>query len=379
MTFLNHGSFGACPRVVLDAQQREREELEREPVRYLARELEGRIDAARRELAQFLGADPRDLVFVANATTGVNAVVRSLRFEHGDELLAIDQGYNACLNVLRFAAEQSGARVVLAPVPFPVPSEDAVVDAILAAVTPRTRFALIDHVTSPTGLVLPIARIVQQLEARGIPVLVDGAHAPGMVPLNLEALGASYYTGNCHKWICAPKGVAFLHVRRALQPRIRPPVISHGANSPRTDRSRFQLEFDWVGTLDPTAIAALPVALRFMAGLVPGGWPEVMRRNRALALSARGLLARSLDVNAPAPDSMIGSLAALPLPDGSGAPPSPPLYQDPLQEALMTRAGIEVPIVPWPAPPHRLVRISAQLYNSLDDYQRLADALRTLL
>jgi isopenicillin-N epimerase len=315
---------------------------------------------------------------VPNATTAVNAVVRSLRFGPGDELLGLDHGYNACLNVLRHATG-GGASLALARIPFPLASEEAAIDAVLAAVTPRTRLALVDHVTSPTGLVLPLSRIVPALEARGVRVLVDGAHAPGMVPLDLGTLGASYYTGNGHKWLCAPKGVGFLHVRRDRQGEVRPAVISHGANASRGDRSRFRLEFDWVGTSDPTAALALPAALRFMAGVVPGGWPEVMRRNRALALEARAHLAGVLGVDPPAPASMVGSLAALPLPDGSPEPPRSALYQDPLQDALRERFGIEVPVVPWPAPPRRLLRVSAQLYNDLEDYRRLGEALRQLL
>ena len=379
ITFLNHGSFGACPRSVLGAQQREREKLEREPVLYLARELEPRIDASREVLAKFLNADPRDLVFVSNATSAVNAVLRSLRFSPGDELLCTDHGYNACANVLRHVAEQSGAKIVVARVPFPLESEQQLIDAVLAAVTPKTRFALLDHVTSPTALVFPVEVLVRELQGRGVPVMIDGAHAPGMVPLDLAKLGASYYTGNCHKWLCAPKGVGFLHVRRALQAPIRPPVISHGANSPRTDKTRFQLEFDWMGTLDPTAILALPEALSTMAALVPGGWPEVMKRNRALALEGRKLLCDALRIAAPAPESMIGSLAAVPLPDGSSEPPKSALYNDALQTALFDRFQIEVPVAPWPAPPGRLLRISAQLYNAIDDYQRLVNALGQLL
>jgi isopenicillin-N epimerase len=379
ITYLNHGSFGACPRPVQEAQQRERERLEAEPVRYLARELEGRLDGARAELAAFLGCDAQDLAFVANATTGVNAVVGSLDLGPGDDLLALDHGYNACLNVLRHASARSGARLILAAVPFPVAGEEAAVEAVLRAASPRTRLAVVDHVTSPTGLVLPVERIVRELEGRGVPVLVDGAHAPGMVPLDLRTLGASYYTGNCHKWLCAPKGAGFLHVRRGLQPRVRPPVISHGASSTRGDRSRFLVEFDWVGTTDPTAVLSIPAALRFMASLLPGGWPEVMRRNRALALDARVLLARGLGVEPPAPDSMVGSLAALQLPDGAPTPQRSALYQDALQDALLETFGIEVPVVPWPAPPRRLLRISAQLYNDIGDYRRLAAALGEML
>ncbi len=379
VTFLNHGSFGACPLPVLEHQRRERDAMEAEPVRYLARDLEGRLDESRRALAGFLGADPRDLVFDPNATTGVNAVLGSLELHGGDEILVTDHGYNACTNVARHVAARSGASVVTARIPFPIADSAAAVEAVLGAVTPRTRLALLDHVTSPTALILPLDRLVRELEGRGVAVLVDGAHAPGMVPLDLERLGASYYTGNCHKWLCAPKGAGFLHVRRELQERVRPAVISHGANSTRTDRPRFQVEFDWIGTIDPTALLSIPAALEFMASLVPGGWPEILRRNHALVVEARALLARTLAVDLPCPDAMIGSMAALPLPDGDPGPQASPLYQDPLQDVIFARAGIEVPVIPWPGPPRRLIRVSSQLYNALDDYQRLADALRSTL
>jgi isopenicillin-N epimerase len=378
--FLNHGSFGACPRVVLAAQTKLRERLEREPVRFMVRELEPLIDQARNELAAFVGADAADLVFVPNATTAVNAVLRSFDFRSGDELLVTDHGYNACRNVAEFVTARAGARVVVARVPFPLRSADEVVEAIRSAVTPRTRLALIDHVTSPTGLVFPIERLVRELEGRSIPTLVDGAHAPGMVPLNLRELGASYYTGNCHKWICAPKGVGFLVVKRELQAQLRPHVISHGANSPRTDRSRYQIEFDWVGTDDPTAKLCVPEAIRFMGALLPGGWSELMATNRALALEGRSILSAKLGGREPAPPEMIGSLAAVVLPDSPTTEvPKTPLYQDELQDALFQRFHIEVPVVPWPKPPQRLLRISAQVYNAAEQYRYLAEAVAGLL
>jgi isopenicillin-N epimerase len=380
VTYLNHGSFGACPAAVLAVQRKWRDRLEREPVTFLDRELEGHLDHAREALGVFLGADPEGLAFVPNATTASNAVLRSLRFEPGDELLTCDHEYNATLNTIRNAADRDGARMVIAAVPFPTSGDEEILEAVIASVTPRTRLAIFSHVTSPTGLVLPIERIVGELEARGIDTLVDGAHAPGMVPLALDALGAAYYTGNGHKWLCGPKGAAFLWVRADRQERIHPTNVSHGANATRTDRPRFRLEFDWVGTGDPTAALALPAAIDWMARLEPGGWPAVMAANRALALEARDRLMALVGGEAPAPDDLVGSMAVVPIP-GLGTD------QDAawLHEALFDEDRIEVPIVPFPVPGARprptdpprsvLVRVSAQRYNDSGDVDRLVTAL----
>jgi isopenicillin-N epimerase len=372
--FLNHGSFGACPAEVLRDQHALRAEMEAGPVRFLSRELDDRLDAARASLAAFVGADPDDLGFVANATTGVNAVLRSLAFDAGDELLTTDHAYNACRNTLRFVAERAGVNVVVAPVPFPLASPDEVVQAVLARVTPRTRLAMLDHVTSPTGVVLPIERLIAELGARGIEILVDGAHAPGMLPLDLRTLGATYYSGNCHKWMCAPKGSAFLWVRRDRHAAVHPVTISHGANAVRPGRSRFRLEFDWTGTSDPTAWMTVPKAIDYVGALLPGGWPEVMRRNRALALDARRRVCAAVGTPPPAPEEMIGSLAAIVLPDGQT---TEIMWRrpDPIQTRLYDDWHIEVPVMSWPAAPKRLIRLSAQLYNSPDHYVRLAEAL----
>ena len=376
VTFLNHGSYGACPTEILRHQTMLRAQLEAEPVRFLGRELEGRLDAARAALAPFVGADPDDLAFIGNATGGVNAVLRSLSLEVGDEVLTTDHAYAACRNTLDYVASRAGARVVVATIPFPVAAPPQVVDAVLARVTPRTRLALVDHITSPTGLILPIERIVAELAARGVETLVDGAHAPGMVPLDLRALGAAYYSANCHKWLCTPKGSAFLWVRRDRQAGVHPLTISHGAKGERAGRTRFRLEFDWTGTQDPTAWLVVPTAIEYLAGLVPGGWPALMARNRALALEARRLLCAAAGTPPACPEEMIGSLASVILPDsvtteagGRGVP-------EPLQSRLLGAHGIEVPIMRWPASPRRLIRVSAQLYNRAEQYTRLAEALR---
>jgi len=380
VTYLNHGSFGACPVPVLAVQREWRDRLEREPVAFLDRRLEGHLDHARQAVGAFLGAEPAGLAFVPNATAGSNSVLHSLRFEPGDELLTGDHEYNATINTMRAAADRDGARVVLAAIPFPTAGDDEIVDAILGAVTPRTRLAVLSHVTSPTGLVLPIERLVRELDARGIDTLVDGAHAPGMVPLALDSLGAAYYTGNGHKWLCGPKGAAFLWVRADRRERIHPSIVSHGANATRTDRPRFRLEFDWVGTGDPTAALTLPSAIDWMAALEPGGWPAVMATNRALALQARDRLVAALGGPHPAPDTLVGSMTSVPLPGVR-------THEDAvrLQRTLFDEDRIEVPLVPWPVlgarprpsdpPTAVLVRVSAQRYNDSDDVDRLVEAL----
>lgn len=363
ITFLNHGSFGACPREVLAHQSALRAQLEAEPVRFMVRELEPLLDGARARLAAFVGAQPSDLVFVPNATTAVNTVLQSLDLSPGDELLTLSHAYNACLNALRAVAHRAKATVVVAPLPLPVPGPEAVLEAVRRAVTPRTRLVLLDHVTSPTALVLPVEGLVRELEARGVAVLVDGAHAPGFVPLDLDALGASFATGNLHKWVCAPKGAAFLHVRRDRQPAVRPLVVSHGANSPRTDRSRFHLEFDWVGTDDPTPFLCVPKALDVLAAMDPAGWPGLMRRNRDDALAARRLLLETLGSEALAPESMLGAMAAVEV-------PHPP---EGLQDLLFHRHRVEVPVIAFEG--RTLVRTSAQRHTTLDDVAVLARAL----
>jgi isopenicillin-N epimerase len=379
VTFLNHGSFGACPRAVQELQADLRAELERNTMAFMAREVEARLEGARAALAAFVGAPADELAFVPNASTGTSTVLRSLTFEVGDEILLTDHAYNAVRTTVDHVAARSGATIVVAPVPFPLESPDQVVDSVLGAVSPRTKLALLDHVTSATGLILPIERLVPALDARGIDVFVDGAHAPGMLDLNLADLGAAYYTGNCHKWLCAPKGAAFLHVRGDRADRIHPLVVSHGANVPRTDRSRFRLEFDWTGTWDPTPYLCVPKAIDVVGGLLPGGWQEVRQRNRALALEARTILCDALGAVVPAPESMIGSLAAVQLPAHAGLLPAEFCLETPFQRRLREEHRFEIALPIFPARPGYLLRVSAQLYTERADFERLAASVQTLL
>jgi isopenicillin-N epimerase len=372
--FLNHGSFGACPLEVLEVQRGFQNALEREPIRFLApeRELEPKLDFVRSEVARLVSVDPQDIAWVRNATEGVNTVLRSLRFSAGDEVIISDHGYNACNNAARFAMEHVGGVVQTVAIPFPLKDSQQIIDAFVAAFSPRTRLIVIDHVTSPTGIVFPVEQIIAEAHQRDIRVLVDGAHAPGMLAVNLSQLDVDYYTSNHHKWLCGPKASGFLYVRRELQDEIRPLVISHAANRPRPGRSRFLAEFDWQGTYDPSALLSVPAAIAFLEKHRRVGLSEHMHENHTLAVRARQWIIDAIGGSIPAPASMIGSTATIPLPSA----PAPPDGQiDLLQRRLFDHYRIEVPVFRWPDPQTRWLRISAQSYNHLDQYQYLAEAL----
>jgi isopenicillin-N epimerase len=286
-----------------------------------------------------------------------------------------------------FRSLGASAKVVLARIPFPIASPDEAFDAIMAAVTPRTRLAMIEHVTSPTALVLPIERLVPALAEKGIDVLVDGAHGPGMAPVKLRDLAPAYYVGSLHKWVCAPKGSAFLYVRRDRQALIKPLSISSGSNDSRVDRSKFRLEFDWNGTFDPSAWLTVPAAIDGLGEMLPGGWPVVIATNKQLAVAARDMLSEALHTDAQAPSSMIGSMASIRLPGGPW-PRDEATRRLKMIEAAIRSRRFEVPLMPWPCPwlvdsgdlPEDtefdiLVRISAQAYNYLGQYERLSSIL----
>ena len=372
---LNHGSFGATPAAVLEAQQRVRSRMEANPTRYfLGGEYQDELDSARRAVAAFVGGDEAGLVFVNNVTAGVNAVLRSLEpaLAPGDEILVTDHEYNACRNAAAVSASRTGAGVVTVRVPFPIESPQQAVDAVLDAVTERTRVLLIDAVTSATGLVMPVAEIAAEIEP-DVRVLVDAAHAPGMIDFDVAALGASYVTANCHKWMCSAKGAGFLWVRADRRDDVYHSVISHGYNGGWPGEGGWlHAQFDWTGTHDPSAWLTVPAALDAVEAMHPEGWPGVRRSIRELCLTGRGILLDALGIDPPAPDAMIGAIASVPVP-----PPEDPgtgIF-DPLMAALADRHRIQVSVFTWPAPPDRLLRISAHLYNDESDYRRLAEAV----
>lgn len=370
--FLNHGSFGACPRSVLEHQSALRQELESNPVRFMTRRVPGGLDEARQAVAPMLGADPRDIAFVRNATEGVNTVLRALRLEPGDELLTTNHVYPACRQAMRYVCERQGASLKVVDVPFPLSSDEPFVETLVGAVGPRTRLALVDHVTSVTGLVLPVKRIVAELRAAGVSTLIDGAHAPGMVHVDLEDIGADYYAASFHKWLCAPKGAAMLWVRPELQAGIVPLIVSHAFALDRDER--FLATFDWTGTSDPTPWMCVPKCIDVVGSLLAGGWPAVRAHNHRLALRARDTLCNALDIASPAPDEMLGSLASVPLP----APLRGSSNAKVLYEALLERR-YETLVINWPDAPERVLRVSCQLYNDAAQYEALARDLVDVL
>lgn len=373
--FLNHGSFGACTRYVLEKQTQYRRQLEHQPVRFFMREMEDLFNDSRRKVASFVNARPDDLVFTTNATAGVNTVFRSLKFNPGDEILCTNHIYGACRKLLEYIIEQTGAKLVEARFDFPVSSPGLILEAILAKVTARTRIALVDHITSATAIIHPVGEIVRELEKRGVDTMIDGAHALGSIPLDLENIGAAYYTANCHKWLCTPKGAAILHVRKDKQPGIVPVVISHAGHKAEP----FPERFFWPGTFDPTAMLCVKDSIEYMETVIPGGWPAIMNRNHRLCIEATNYICGQLGIERPCPDSMLATMATFPLPISKPGASLNYKSADPLQEMLYSKYGIEIPVWDWSSPPSKLIRIAVQLYNSMDQFRYFAAALNELL
>lgn len=363
---------------IQEKQAEWRRRWEADTTAFILQEFPDALEAARRALAGGLSCSVEGLAFTRNATTGMASVVRSVEawFEPGDELVTTSHDYNALRQTLRFSAARRGAVVKVAPVPFPIERHDVVTRAVLDSVTERTKLVVVDHITSPTGVVFPIDDIVAALEP-DVPVLIDGAHGPGQVPLNLDRLGASWYVGNLHKWVCAPKGAAFLHTRTDRLADTYPVVISHGWNSPKEAASdRYHALFDWVGTDDISSWLVIPDLLQLLEGLEPGGWSGLMSRNHRLAVEARQVLAVALETQPPTPEEMVGAMASLPLPDATGTDPG---GIDSLLTNRLIDAGFEALALHWPHWPKQLLRVSAFHYNTIDEYEALATVLPDFL
>ena len=370
--YLNHGTVGSPPRRVLEVQQRLRDEIERQPSRFLLRELSGirvgvphdnvsRLREAADAVASFLSVDGKDVVFVDNATTGVNAVLRCFDFREGDELLILDLAYGAVRNAAEAAARSRGARVCVVEVPDATAGEESLIQAVEAKIRPQTRLALLDHVTSETALVLPLAAIASRCHHHGVAVLADGAHAPGAIPLNIEALGVDWYTGNLHKWAWAPRSCGILWVHPSRQAALHHPVASWGLDQ------GFILEFDWPGTRDPTPQLTAPAAIAYMREL---GVEAVQSYNHRLAWQAGCAMAAHWNTKLLGSEDMIGTMVSVPLPQSLGSTPDEAKR---LRDALLFQDNIEVQVY---ARRDRLhVRVSAQIYNEMTDVEHLIDAI----
>lgn len=365
--FLNHGCFGARPKSVVNAQIRLREEFEANPFDLLDRRRRELVKGARETLGRFVGAQQQNISFVTNASAGVCSVLRSLRFEPNDELLTTNHLYNAVRMTMKFLAEREGVIAREINVPFPIANPQQVVDAIEAAITPRTRLVIVDHMTSPTALLFPIEKIIQLCDRRGIDVLVDGAHVPGMFELNIEKLNPAYYAGNLHKWVCAPPGAAFLWVRPDKQKGIHPPVLSHFVDED------FAEEFQWQGTRDISPWLCVGDAVEFFEHF---GWNRVRQHNHQMAVWARQMLSNKWEVEPTSPmdGSMIGSMATIVLPAHVKTKFATAME---MQTALWHRWQIEAPIVDWGG--LWWLRVSCQIYNRAEQYELLGDAVLELL
>ena len=375
VTYLNHGTVGVTPRRVLAAQQAIRDEIERQPSRYLLRELTSivvgqphgavpRMRQAAAAVAGFLGARGEDLVFVDNATTGANAVLRSFPLEPGDEILITEFGYGGVTHAATFAGRERGAVVRIAPMPHPVRSANEIVEAFAAAIGPRTRLAVIDHVTSQTALVMPLAGIAAACHSRGVPVLADGAHAPGAIPLDIPSLGVDWYVANLHKWLWVPRSSGILWAAPERRDFLHPPVISWGLDQ------GFTAEFDLPGTRDPTPHLAAPSAIAMMREL---GVDAVQVYNHSLAWTGAHRLAQGWGTQFETPEPLVGAMANVEMPEPTGRTAD---HAALVRDRMLFEHGIEVHVSAYRDRLH--ARISAQIYNTLDDVERLADAVLQL-
>jgi len=373
--FLNHGSFGACPKAVLDHQFKLRAELESDPIHFFDVTSKPLWAESIDKLSNFIGADKEGLTLVPNATSGVNTVLRSLSLESGDEIIVPDHTYQACWNTVDFVTKRSGAKTIIVPLPYPIESPEEITQTILNYTSKKTKLALIDTVTSPTGIRLPFEQIVSELQSKGIDVLLDAAHGPGIVPLDLGKLKPAYATGNAHKWLCTPKGAAFLYIREDKRLEVNPLSISHGFSVDGNTDEKIRLEFDWTGTQDITPWLCIPKSIEHVGSLVEGEWAEIMKHNTNLAIQARNIILEVLETPKLCPDSMIVGLSAVALP-GEGVATKSVLEPDPLHTLLYEKYKIQVPVFGWPHHNKRYLRIASYLYNSIEEYEYLVEALK---
>lgn len=366
--FLNHGSFGACPKQVFNEYQRWQRELERQPVRFLQRELPGLLADARRQVAEYLGASPTELVFVPNPTFAANTIARCLPLGPGDEVLVSDQEYGACRFAFQFAGEEKGFRVVEQAIPLPVESNEAIVEAFWQGVTENTRLIFLSHITSTTALTLPVKQICQRAREAGILTMIDGAHAPGQIAVDLHDIGADFYTATCHKWMCAPKGSGIFYVREDKQPLIEPLIVGWGWGPEKTfhRENEFLEHHEWLGTYDPSAYLAVPAAIAWQNEFVTD---EVRQRSRDLVRLAVELAAQIDGIERVHPDSFFFQMGLIDV-------TAKQIEAEVLKSWLYETYQIEVPVIRWRN--RTFVRVSAHAYTTQHHIQVLIQALQAM-
>lgn len=367
IAFLNHGSFGACPRPVFETYQSWQRELESDPVDFLGRRADGLLRESRSELANYLGTTEAQLVFVPNATHGINIVARSLQLQAGDEILTTNHEYGAVNNAWHFNFDKRGVKYINHPMPLPFTTPEAFVDRLWEGVTPRTKVITFSHITSPTALIFPAELICKRAKEAGILTVIDGAHAPGQIDLDLTAMGVDYYTGNCHKWLCSPKGSAFLYAAPGREDELEPLSVSHGWSRAHEEKSKFHDNFDWTGTMDPSAYISVGAAVRF---LNDNNWSAVRAACHLLASQTRERINEMTGLDPVCPDSTtwFSQMFVARLPAAT---------REKLHDVLWPEFKIEIPLPHWED--DSLVRVSVQAYNTPEHMERLLGAIEKYL
>lgn len=376
LTMLNNGSYGLTPQVVRDAQRALRERMEEDPVRFFKADLEDYCDDTRKAIAGFTNTRAENMALVPNGTFAVATVLNNLDLSPGDEILVTDHEYMATFNELGKVCRHTGAKVVVAKIPFPEVSPEQVVESVVGSMSDRTRIVMISHIASASALIMPVAEIVAAAKERGIATFLDGAHTPGQIDLNIGKLDPTWYAASCHKWLMCPKGTGFIYASPNRKEGFKPMVLSCRVHEQRPERDAFLCDFDYTGTNDYTGNLVIPVAIEHLGVQMPGGWPELRKRNHDLAVAGSKIVCDAIGIEQHVPESMIGSMVSIPLP---GACEPSKLLGEGLWDRLYLNHGLQVPVWDLPGVHPRMTRISAQLFNTIEDYQRLGEALRVEL
>lgn len=376
LTMLNNGSYGLTPAVVRDAQIELQRRLEEDPVRFFKADLEDYCDDTRRAIAAFTRVEPQTIALVPNGTFAVATVLNNLDLKPGDEILVTDHEYMATLNELGKVCRASGAKVTVAKIPYPAVSPEQVLDSIVGAMNDRTRVVLVSHITSASALILPVKEIVEAAKQRGIDTFLDGAHTPGQIDLNIGDLDPTWYAASCHKWLACPKGTGFIYTSPNRKDGFKPMVLSCRVHETRDERDAYLCDFDYTGTNDYTGNLVIPVAIEHMGAQLPGGWDELRKRNHDMVIAGSRIVCDALGIEQQVPESMIGSMVSIPLP---GACEQSDLLGEGLWDRLYLKHGVQAPVWDLPGVCDRMTRVSAQLYNTLEDFEWLGEVLQSEL